>query len=100
MLTKEAFNALLKTIEEPPEHAYFLLATTELHKVPETIRSRCQVFSFQRFTTEEIVGRLRELRKKENIETEEEVLSLLAKRAEGGLRDAIGLLNKLLPVEN
>lgn len=94
MLTKEAFNALLKTIEEPPEHAYFLLATTELHKVPETIRSRCQVFSFQRFTTEEIVGRLREIAQKENIETEEEALSLLAKRAEGGLRDAIGLFEQ------
>ncbi|QQS59814.1 DNA polymerase III subunit gamma/tau [Candidatus Peregrinibacteria bacterium] len=95
MLTKEAFNALLKTIEEPPQHAYFLLATTELHKVPETIRSRCQVFSFQRFTTEEIVKRLKEIAEKEGIIAEEEALFLIAKRAEGGLRDAIGLFEQV-----
>jgi len=59
MMTKEAFNALLKTLEEPPDHAFFCLATTEIHKVPETIRSRCQTFSFQRFTLDQLSDRLK-----------------------------------------
>lgn len=94
MLTKEAFNALLKTIEEPPEHAYFLLATTELAKVPETIRSRCQVFTFQRLTPEAIVKRLAEIASLEGITAEPEALAIIAKKAAGGLRDAIGLFEQ------
>jgi len=94
MLTKEAFNALLKTIEEPPEHAFFLLATTELHKVPDTIKSRCQVFSFQRFSHEQIAGRLTEIAGKEGIEVEQDALFLIAKKSLGGLRDAIGLFEQ------
>jgi DNA polymerase III subunit gamma/tau len=95
MLTKEAFNALLKTIEEPPEHAYFLLATTELQKVPETIRSRCQVFTFHRFTEEQIVSRLQEIAQKEGIEVDSrDALALIANRSAGGLRDAIGLFEQ------
>ena len=96
MLTKEAFNALLKTIEEPPEHAVFLLATTELAKVPETIRSRCQTFTFHKFTPEQIAGRLQEIAEKEGIAVENrDVLLYIAKRANGGLRDAIGLFEQL-----
>jgi DNA polymerase-3 subunit gamma/tau len=94
MLTKEAFNALLKTIEEPPEHAFFLLATTELQKVPETIRSRCQVFTFHRFTPEQIADRLQEIAEKENIIATRDALVMIAKKATGGLRDAIGLFEQ------
>lgn len=95
MLTKEAFNALLKTIEEPPEHAFFLLATTELNKVPETIRSRCQVFTFHRLTPEQIAGRLSEIAQKESITVEHDALLLIAKKSLGGLRDAIGLFEQV-----
>ncbi|MCF7846965.1 MAG: DNA polymerase III subunit gamma/tau [Candidatus Gracilibacteria bacterium] len=95
MLTKEAFNALLKTLEEPPEHAFFLLATTELHKIPETIISRCQTFTFGRFTIEQLVERLEQIAKTEKISADTEALSLIAKKAEGGLRDAIGLLEQI-----
>jgi len=95
MLTKEAFNALLKTIEEPPDHAYFLLATTELQKVPETIRSRCQVFTFHRFTLDQIAGRLQEIADKEKIQVaDKDALLLIAKKSTGGLRDAIGLFEQ------
>ena len=94
MLTKEAFNALLKTIEEPPPHAYFLLATTELHKVPETIRSRCQTFTFQRFSPDQIAGRLSEIAEKEGIEFEHDALLIIAKKSTGGMRDAIGLFEQ------
>lgn len=95
MMTKEAFNALLKTLEEPPDHAFFCLATTEIHKVPETIRSRCQTFSFQRFTLEQLVDRLRYIAQQETIEAEDEALNLIARKAEGGLRDAISLLEQV-----
>jgi len=95
MLSKGAFNALLKTLEEPPEHAYFLLATTELHKVPDTIVSRCQTFIFGRFTIDQLVARLEEIAKTENISVEKEALEMLAKQAEGGLRDAISLLEQM-----
>ncbi len=95
MLTKEAFNALLKTLEEPPEHAYFLLATTEMHKLPETIISRCQTFIFHRFGLDQLVGRLAEIAKTEKISVESEALEVIARKAEGGLRDAISLLEQI-----
>lgn len=95
MLTKEAFNALLKTLEEPPSHAYFILATTEIHKIPETIISRCQRFSFKRITIDHIVGQLEKIAKEEEIEANPEALKLIAKMANGGLRDAIGLFEQM-----
>jgi DNA polymerase-3 subunit gamma/tau len=95
MLTKEAFNALLKTLEEPPGHVFFVLATTESHKVPETIISRCQRFDFKRITQKAIVTRLMYIAQLENIEVEQEAIETIAHTAEGGLRDAIGLLEQL-----
>jgi DNA polymerase-3 subunit gamma/tau len=95
MLTKEAFNALLKTLEEPPAHAYFILATTEAHKIPETIISRCQQFSLKRITTEDIIGRLKEIAEEEKIQAEPDALELIAKTASGGMRDAIGLFEQM-----
>jgi len=95
MMTKEAFNALLKTLEEPPEHAYFILATTEIHKIPETIISRCQRFDFKRITKADIVARLKYIAESEKIEAEQKALELIAKYTDGGMRDAIGLLEQL-----
>ncbi len=95
MLTKEAFNALLKTLEEPPSHAYFILATTEVHKIPETIISRCQQFSFKRITQDDIVKRLQDIAVEEKIQAEPDALELIAKMASGGLRDAIGLFEQM-----
>jgi DNA polymerase III subunit gamma/tau len=94
MLTKEAFNALLKTLEEPPSHAFFILATTEFHKVPETIRSRCQTFSFKKITDLNIVERLRYIAETEGFAHDESGLFIIAQRAEGGMRDAISLLER------
>ncbi len=96
MLTKEAFNALLKTLEEPPSHAYFILATTEAHKIPDTIVSRCQQFSFGRIEVKNISQRLKTIAEAEEAEFEEESLELIAKLSEGGLRDAIGLLEQMI----
>ena len=96
MLTKEAFNALLKTLEEPPEHAYFVLATTEIHKVPSTIISRCQRFDFKRITPEVTAERLSFIAEKENIKTEKEALDLIAKACDGSLRDAITLFEQMV----
>jgi len=95
MLTKEAFNALLKTLEEPPSHVYFVLATTESHKVPETIISRCQRFDFKRITKKTISTRLMYIAQMEEIEAEEAAVEAIAHSADGGLRDAIGLLEQL-----
>lgn len=95
MLTKEAFNALLKTLEEPPSHAFFILATTEVHKIPETIISRCQQFSFKRISLDDIVKRLEEIAKEENVQAEPDALELIAKMSGGGLRDAIGLFEQM-----
>lgn len=95
MLSKGAFNALLKTLEEPPSYAYFILATTELHKIPATIQSRCQRFLFRRINEHDIAGRLRHIATKENIQTEDAALLAIAHHAEGGLRDAISLLDQL-----
>ncbi len=94
MLTTEAFNALLKTLEEPPPHVIFIFATTESHKVPSTIRSRCQCFDFKRLTTEEIFQHLSFLAGQEDLKVEEGALRLIAARAEGGLRNAISFLEQ------
>lgn len=95
MLTKEAFNALLKTLEEPPSHVYFVLATTEVHKIPETILSRCQRFDFKRIDDQVLIERLQYIAQQEGIQTDEKALELIAHHAEGGMRDAIGLLEQL-----
>ena len=95
MLSIGAFNALLKTLEEPPEHAIFILATTDPQKVPETIISRCQCFSFKRISENAIVDRMRFITENENISIEEDVLHDIAKFSDGGMRDALGLLDKL-----
>lgn len=94
MLTAEAFNALLKTLEEPPAHVIFILATTEPHKLPATIISRCQRFDFRQVSTEEQVARLREICQEEDIEATNEALSYIARLSEGGMRDAISLLEQ------
>jgi DNA polymerase-3 subunit gamma/tau len=96
MLTKEAFNALLKTLEEPPAHAMFIFATTEAGKVPMTILSRCQRFDFRRIATADMVAHLRGMLQPEGIEADEESLFLVAQKAEGSLRDAISLLDQLI----
>lgn len=95
MMTKEAFNALLKTLEEPPAHAYFILATTEAHKIPETIISRCQRFDFKRITTKALMTRLGYIAQLEGIAAEADALEAISKYVDGGLRDAIGLLEQL-----
>ncbi len=95
MLTGEAFNALLKTLEEPPDHVKFIFATTEPHKVPLTILSRCQRFHFKRLSTSDIHAKLKEISKKEKIKANERILYLIAKSAEGSLRDGEGLLDQL-----
>ena len=92
MLTGSAFNALLKTLEEPPAHVVFVLATTELHKLPATIISRCQRFDFRRIATPVLRDRLLHIAKEEGIELEEDAATLLGKLAQGGMRDAISLL--------
>lgn len=93
MLSVSAFNALLKTLEEPPEHVVFILATTELHKLPATIISRCQRFDFRRISTEVLKNHLLRIAKSEGVELHESAAFLLAKHAQGGMRDAISLLD-------
>ncbi len=95
MLSIGAFNALLKTIEEPPEHIIFILATTDPEKIPATIISRCQWYSFKKICNNDIKMRLNDIVKLENIEVEDAVLDKIAQASDGGLRDAIGLLDKL-----
>jgi DNA polymerase-3 subunit gamma/tau len=94
MLTKGAFNALLKTLEEPPPHAFFILATTELHEVPATVVSRCQRYDFRRVPIDAIVGRLAHICAEEGFSVQPDALELIAKQARGGLRDAITLLEQ------
>jgi DNA polymerase-3 subunit gamma/tau len=96
MLTKEAFNALLKTLEEPPAHAVFILATTEVHKVPVTILSRCQRYDFRRIPTPLIQAHLAKLAQKEGWQLDSEGLALVARAAEGSLRDAQGFLDQVV----
>jgi DNA polymerase-3 subunit gamma/tau len=96
MLTKEAFNALLKTLEEPPAHAVFVLATTEPDRVPETVRSRCQRFDFRRIGTDDIVKHLADLVRREGRQAQTEALAAIARRSTGSMRDSISLLDQLL----
>lgn len=100
MLTTEAFNALLKTLEEPPEHVVFILATTEVHKVPITIQSRCQRYDFRRITKEDILSRLKEVMASINIEADASALELIAIQSDGGMRDALSLLDQCLAFTN
>lgn len=96
MLSAGAFNALLKTLEEPPAYVIFILATTEIHKIPITILSRCQRYDFHRITTDTITSRLKELMDKEGIECEEKALRYVAKSGDGSLRDSLSLLDQCL----
>jgi DNA polymerase-3 subunit gamma/tau len=98
MLSQAAFNALLKTLEEPPAHAMFILATTEEHKVPLTIKSRCQQFNFRLLSVDEISGRLLELAGKENLSIEPMAVELIARQGAGSLRDAESLLDQLVTI--
>ncbi len=95
MLTNHAFNALLKTLEEPPENVIFILATTEVHKVLDTIKSRCQRFDFRRITTDDIVKHLRYISDEEKINISDDALFTIAKNSAGGMRDSISLLDQL-----
>lgn len=94
MLTKEAFNALLKTLEEPPSYVMFIFATTEIHKVPLTILSRCQRFDFRRISVDEILSRIRFIAHEEKIDIDQEALYLIAKRSDGSLRDAQSIFDQ------
>ena len=96
MLSIGAFNALLKTLEEPPSHVIFILATTEIHKLPSTILSRCQRFDFKRISPEDITARLMYVAEKENATLTENAASLIARIADGGMRDALSLLDRCL----
>lgn len=100
MLSTASFNALLKTLEEPPAHALFILATTEAHKVPATVASRCQRFDFSRLPVKEIVERLKKLAKAENVQVDDEVIDVVARHADGGLRDAESLFGQVLGLAN
>ncbi|MBO5878116.1 MAG: DNA polymerase III subunit gamma/tau [Alistipes sp.] len=94
MLSQQAFNAFLKTLEEPPRHAVFILATTEKHKIIPTILSRCQVYDFNRIKVEDSVGYLRYIADKEGVRYDEESLNLIAQKADGGMRDALSMFDK------
>lgn len=100
MLSIGAFNALLKTLEEPPQHVIFILATTELHKIPETIVSRCQRFTFNRLTQDQIIDRLKQIAKKEKVKIDNLALEIIATEAEGGMRDAESILNQIIALED
>lgn len=96
MLSAQAFNAFLKTLEEPPSYAIFILATTEKHKILPTILSRCQVFNFNRISTDDMVQHLKGIAEKEGIEAEADALHLIAVKADGGLRDALSMFDQLV----
>lgn len=96
MLSSGAFNALLKTLEEPPEYVIFILATTEVHKIPVTIMSRCQHYDFRRITIETISDRLKELMEAEQVEIEDKAIRYIAKAADGSMRDALSLLDQCI----
>lgn len=96
MLSQAAFNAFLKTLEEPPKHAIFILATTEKHKIIPTILSRCQIYDFKRIGVEDIAGHLAEVAQKESIEIEQEALHIVAQKADGALRDALSIFDRIV----
>ena len=96
MLTTQAFNALLKTLEEPPSHVKFVMATTDVHKVPQTIISRCQRFDFLPITNEVVKARLQEILKAESVKIDESSLELIAAKSDGSMRDALGFLDQIL----
>ncbi len=96
MLSSQAFNAFLKTLEEPPKYAIFILATTEKHKVLPTILSRCQIFNFKRIQVKDMVNHLKTIVVKENIKAEDEALHLIAEKADGGLRDALSMFDQMV----
>lgn len=95
MLSQAAFNAFLKTLEEPPAHVIFILATTEKHKILPTILSRCQIYDFERMTVAEIVGYLKHVAQQENIKAEEAALNVIAQKADGGMRDALSIFDQV-----
>lgn len=99
MLSKGAFNALLKMLEEPPEHAIFILATTEIHKIPPTIISRVQRFDFRKFKLDEMIERLKEITTQEKVKVEKGVLEVIALAADGGMRDAESMLGQIISLE-
>ena len=96
MLSSSAFNAFLKTLEEPPPYAIFILATTEKHKILPTILSRCQIFDFKRITIQDTVDHLQDIAKKENVQADEAGLQLIAQKSEGCMRDALSILDKIV----
>ncbi|MFZ3151373.1 MAG: DNA polymerase III subunit gamma/tau [Anaerolineaceae bacterium] len=100
MLSTSAFNALLKTLEEPPSHVIFVLATTEIHKIPATVLSRCQRHEFRRIPVQTILEKLKSICAQENISIDEEALSLIARQSTGSMRDAISLVDQLSSLEN
>ena len=100
MLTTAAFNALLKTLEEPPKHIIFILATTEPHKIPQTILSRCQRYDFKKISVKEITKRLSQICELEKIKIEDNALNLIATLSDGGMRDSISLLDQLTAYTN
>jgi len=100
MLSSSAFNAFLKTLEEPPSYAIFILATTEKHKILPTILSRCQIFDFKRITTNDTVSHLASIAQKENIQAEETALQLISQKSEGCMRDALSILDKIVSFTN
>ena len=99
MLSTGAFNALLKTLEEPPAHAIFILATTEPHKIPATIQSRCQRFDFRRIKSKDIAGRIGEIARKDNISIEQDAINLIATLGNGSMRDALSILDLCISIE-
>ena len=100
MLSSSAFNAFLKTLEEPPPYAIFILATTEKHKILPTILSRCQIFDFKRITTNDTVAHLQEICEKENISAEKPALQVIAQKSEGCMRDALSIMDKIVSFTN
>jgi DNA polymerase-3 subunit gamma/tau len=100
MLTEPAFNALLKTLEEPPGHVVFVLCTTDAQKIPLTVIGRCQQFVFRRHSEEQIVSRLTHIARSEHVEVDADAMQLIARTAQGSMRDAVGLLDQLVPLAN
>src|SRR5690554_1230716 len=100
MLTQAAFNALLKTLEEPPKYVVFILATTEVHKIPATILSRCQRFDFKNIDLEDIKSNIKRIAEKKNLDINDQTIKEIGKTAEGGMRDALSLLDQVVSFTN